>query len=157
MRRFVLTVLMVLVVLPAVADEGDRLLGFWMTDPEDEGGAAKVEIVKKDGLYSGKIIWLAEPVYGEDEDPQWRGKAKVDRENPDENLKKQPVIGLQIVEGFHYAGKDRWEGGTIYDPNNGKTYRCWMKLKGDTLKVRGYIGFSLLGRTTYWTRVEEKK
>ena len=62
-----------------------------------------------------------------------------------------PIIGLNLVNGFVYQGKNKWGDGTIYDPDNGKTYSCKMTLMEDnTLKVRGFIGISLIGRTQVW-------
>lgn len=156
MKRYLPILLSLGLALPLFAGEADAILGLWQTDPKAEGGPAHVEITRDGDTYSGRIVWLSEPEYPEEEGPEWAGKPKVDRENPDQALKTRPILGLEMVGGFHYEGKQKWSGGTIYDPNNGKTYRCWMKLKGDRLKVRGYIGFSLLGRTTVWTRVEEK-
>ena len=153
MRRVLLGVLLVLLAVPLYADGEDAIVGLWMTDPDAAGGAARVEIRREGTSYSGRIIWLAEPLYSTGEGPQWEGREKVDRENPDPSLQDRPIIGLEILRGFHYEGGGKWSGGTIYDPNNGKTYKCWMKLKDGKLKLRGYIGFSMLGRTSYWTRV----
>ena len=77
--------------------------------------------------------------------------------NPDEALRTRPVDGMEIVWGFDWDARDeRWESGRIYDPKNGKTYRCYIELREDgTLKVRGYIGFALIGRTEIWTRVTD--
>jgi len=78
-------------------------------------------------------------------------------ENPDEELQKRPIMGLELLSNFEFDGDDEWEDGDIYDPKSGKTYSCYMEFTDKTkneLKVRGYIGVSLLGRTTYWTRVE---
>ena len=61
-------------------------------------------------------------------------------------------MGLQILSGFRYAGDGTWEAGKIYDPKNGKTYSCKMRLDGENLKIRGFIGISLFGRTTVWSR-----
>jgi len=80
----------------------------------------------------------------------------TDEKNPDPALRNRPLIGLQLFEGFEYDGNGRWRGGTIYDPNSGKTYRCIVTyVDHNTLKVRGYIGVSLLGRTETWTRKED--
>jgi len=69
--------------------------------------------------------------------------------------KDQPIIGMTIVNGLKKNG-DQYDGGKILDPENGKIYKCKMKLNetGDELEVRGYIGFSLLGRSQIWTRME---
>jgi uncharacterized protein (DUF2147 family) len=57
-----------------------------------------------------------------------------------------------LLSGFKFDGKI-WEDGTIYDPKNGKTYSCIIKSKGpNILDIRGYIGISIIGRTTTWTR-----
>ena len=76
----------------------------------------------------------------------------MDSKNPDESLKARKLMGLQILSGFRYAGDETWEAGKIYDPKNGKTYSCKMRLEGENLKIRGFIGISLLGRTTVWSR-----
>ncbi len=59
-----------------------------------------------------------------------------------------------ILDGLKEDG-DEWSGGKILDPKNGNFYKCYIKLKDKTtLKLRGYIGISLFGRTEYWKRVE---
>ena len=77
-----------------------------------------------------------------------------DEKNPDPALRERPLTGLELFAGFSYDGDGRWSGGTIYDPNSGKTYRCIITwVDDDTLKVRGYVGVPMLGRTETWTRV----
>ena len=68
-------------------------------------------------------------------------------------LKDKPVIGMQILSGLRWDG-EQYSGGEILDPNNGRSYRCLMRLVdgGRKLEVRGYIGISLLGRTQVWLR-----
>jgi len=149
------TILVALVLLlgaaPASADDGDALTGVWLTEPKPDGNS-RVEVVKEGDTYRGKIIWLEKPLYGPDEEKP--GELKTDLNNPDPARQSDPVIGMPLVEGFHYAGKNLWKGGTIYDPDNGKTYKCKIWLKDDgSLKVRGFIGISLLGRNTVWTPV----
>ena len=81
------------------------------------------------------------------------GKPLMDKNNPDQAKQGQPVLGLEILNGFEFD-KDEWNDGHIYDPESGKTYSCTLSLKDPhTLKVRGYIGISLLGRTEIWTWV----
>jgi len=114
----------------------------------NEDKDAHIRIFLENDMFYGKIIWLKTPI---DEDT---GKPKLDDENPDPELAKKPVMGLHLLNDFVFD-EDEWEDGTIYDPKNGKTYSCYMEIKSqDELKIRGYIGISLIGRTTYWTRVE---
>jgi len=124
------------------------VLGTWNT----EENKAKVEIYQCAEKLCGKITWLKEPLYTEvKEGPV--GKPKLDNNNPRAELKNRPRIGLQLMEGFVSSGENDWDSGTIYDPENGKTYKCKMKMTSPAkLEVRGYIGISLLGRTSVWTR-----
>lgn len=86
------------------------------------------------------------------------GSNRLDEKNPDPALRSRRLTGLQIMQGLKADGPSKWSGGTIYDPNNGKTYGCTVELENDdTLKVRGYIGVSLFGRTDRWTRKPEGK
>jgi uncharacterized protein (DUF2147 family) len=133
----------------AGAEEGDAILGSWLT----ENGKAMVEISREGDLYQGRISWLKEPLYPEDDEKGMGGLPKVDRENPDPDLRDRPILGMPFVTGFRYAGKGEWKEGRIYDPEEGKTYKSKMRLEEDgILKVRGFIGISLLGRNTNWTR-----
>jgi uncharacterized protein (DUF2147 family) len=119
----------------------DKIEGLWYNDVK----TAKVAISKgSNGKFNGKIVWLKEPLE--------KGKPKVDENNPDANLKKRPLLGLQILSGFDKDEDNKYINGSIYDPKNGKTYSCKMTYKGKTLDIRGYIGISLLGRTTVWER-----
>ena len=90
-------------------------------------------------------MWLKEPLTE-------KGEKKTDKNNPDESLHDRGIIGLNIVEGFKYDGDNKWKSGTIYDPNKGKTYSCKAQLKGEKLKIRGFIGISVFGETTVWRR-----
>lgn len=138
--------------LPAAAD-ADAILGFWQTQPTDKG-YAHVEISSQDGRYEGRIVWLSEPDFPPG-DPE-AGQPKADRLNPDRELRGRPIIGLALMRGFRYAD-GVWKGGRIYDPESGKTYKSSVKLAGDgSLRVRGYIGISLLGRTEVWVRARSQ-
>ena len=139
----------------ASAVEPADILGTWATTPS-ERGYAKVKVFEEGGKYFGEIIWLEKPTYDASEGAEWEGKDKVDRNNPDKKNRNNPIVGLRIVKDMEYSGKGLWEGGTIYDPENGKTYKSKMTLDGDTLNVRGFIGFSLIGRTSQWSRVQEE-
>lgn len=128
--------------------EPEDVLGIWAT----ERAEAHVEIFKRNDTYHGRITWLKEPFYPEGD--KEAGQPKRDRENEDPELREREIAGLEIVRDFRYAGKGRWVGGVIYDPENGKTYNGKMWLTHDgRLRLRGYVGMSLFGRTTEWTRV----
>lgn len=131
--------------LPSIAQtDADAALGIWFNAEKD----GKIQIYKQGDKYFGKLIWLKTP-----NDDQ--GKPRLDNKNEDEKLRTRPLQGLVIIQHFEFSGDNVWEEGKIYDPKNGKTYSCKITLKNkNTLDVRGFIGFSLLGRTTTWTRTE---
>jgi uncharacterized protein (DUF2147 family) len=155
MMRFLTAVVFVLVVAPPVsAGDGDAILGTWATDPEAEGGQAHIEIFRDGDTYSGKIVWLEEPLYTADDEDGDEGEPKIDTNNPDPALQSRPIMGLEMMRGFVFDGKETWKKGTIYDPDNGKTYKCKLRLgDGGVLNVRGFIGISMIGRTSQWTQV----
>ena len=152
-RTALLAAALALVAVPLLAGDGDTVVGVWATPLGTEDGGARIEVYEKDGKYYGKIIWLEIPIYPADDEQGMAGLEKVDRENPDESLRKRPIMGLEMMFGFEYAGDGKWKNGTIYAPDDGKTYKSKMSLEEDgSLKVRGYIGVSLLGRNEIWTR-----
>lgn len=141
----------------AVAGNADDLLGTWL----NEEGTAKIEIYKQDNQYFGKIIWLKDPTYTQKDvddnagNPRVKlGAKKVDFKNSDPARQDDPIIGLVILRSFTYDSDDQeWSGGMIYDPKKGSDYKCYIQmLSPSKLKLRGYIGISLIGRTSYWTR-----
>ena len=141
--------LFILSSLTALSQKGDAVIGKW----KNGEGTGIVEIYRTtSGHYAGKIIWLKEPI-----DPE-TGKPKLDKRNPDESKRQVPTLGLINMHGFKYNEEDNvWEDGNIYDPKNGKEYSCKMELQdNNTLKVRGYIGVSMIGRTDTWTRLVKK-
>lgn len=132
--------------------KADDILGHWLTD----GGGSKIEVKKEGEKYNGKIVWLKDPNQ-ETGDPE-PGQPKRDAKNPDAAKQKDPIVGLALLKDFTWDGAGNWSGGTIYDPESGKTYKCTMKLKDEkTLDVRGYIGVPAFGRSTVWTRAEAEK
>ncbi|MDR3736495.1 MAG: DUF2147 domain-containing protein [Acidobacteriaceae bacterium] len=78
--------------------------------------------------------------------------ARVDLHNPNPSLRTHALCGMQIGSGFHLIDPGKADGGELYDPKSGKTYKGSMVRNGDTLKLRGYVGIKLLGRTEIWTR-----
>lgn len=130
----------ILIGFNTLASAQNKIEGLWFNDNKE----AKIQIYKaKDGKFYGKIVWLKEPLRN--------GRPKLDEKNSDKSLKGQPILGLVILKGFT-ADDDSYTDGTIYDPDNGKTYDCKMTFQGQKLSIRGYIGISLFGRTTVWER-----
>lgn len=123
----------------------DDIMGIWVSNL----GKGRVEISKDSTgtKYQGKIIWLKIPTYPD-------GTIKVDKHNPDKSKQTNPLVGLIAVKNLTFV-KDHWEGGTIYDPESGKTYTCKATLKGNKLGLRGYIGVSQIGRTQTWERYSD--
>jgi uncharacterized protein (DUF2147 family) len=143
---FVVFVLFALLSVKVIAQKhqaGD-IVGIWYNEEK----TSKVQIYEEGKKFFAKIVWLKEPI-----DPA-TGKPKTDHLNPDPKLQSIPRLGLVVLKNFIFDGVDEWKDGTIYDPNNGKTYTCHIHFSDspNMLKIRGYIGISLIGRTTYWTK-----
>lgn len=146
---FITLVFSLLIGTPAIAGEHDAILGDWTTAE----GKSNVNLYLCGAKVCGKITSLKAPTYPADDDKGMAGKPKVDRENPDEKMRSRPLIGSVILKNFDRAEAGLWKNGTIYDPDNGKTYKCKLTLESPkVLKVRGFIGFSFIGRTSKWTR-----
>ena len=142
MKTTVIFMLLLICCRASAQPKSDDIAGIWLTNGKEP---AKIEIYKTDGKYSGRIVWM--------KNPNEAGQPRTDKNNPDKSKQSQPIVGLIILRNFIFDGKNEWEDGTIYDPENGKTYSSTISLKDkETLKVRGYIGVSLLGRTEIWNR-----
>ncbi len=144
-KYFILTALL-FISFNFYAQNANDIIGTWIT----EGGKSLVKITKQNNKYYGKIIWLREP-------NEKDGSIKLDKNNPDKKLQSRHILGIQVLKDFVFTDDKTWEDGTIYDPENGKTYSCIIKIVGkNQLFVRGYIGISLIGRTTTWYRKLKK-
>jgi uncharacterized protein (DUF2147 family) len=134
----------------AFAFEGDHIIGQWLTADRD----AIIEFYRCKNRYYGKIVWSNDPNYPPDDEMGMGGQPRTDRSNPDPRLRSRPIVGLTILKDFTFSGDDLWKGGTVYNPDNGKTYKCKLKLiSKDHLEVKGYIGIPLFGKTSVWTRI----
>jgi uncharacterized protein (DUF2147 family) len=132
-----------------IAGGPDDLLGTWYNEERD----AQIEIVRCGKKYCGKIVWLKEPDYPDGSKDGEAGTPRLDQNNPEPVLRRMPILGLQIVRDFTYDKENSWTGGRVYDPKNGKSYQGNMTLvEPNRLHLRGFIGISLFGRTTTWTR-----
>ncbi|MCG7656853.1 DUF2147 domain-containing protein [Wielerella bovis] len=115
--------------------------GKWRTiDDETKKPKAIVQISQNGNQFNGTIVGLAQGV--DNVCPACGGN--------------KPLVSLTVVRGLKSKNSNEYDGGTIYDPKGGKTYRVKATLSADgrTLKVRGFIGVSALGRTQTWTRVQ---
>lgn len=135
--------------------KADKVVGYWLTLSEETGKPnSQVKISKgTNGKYYGEIVWLQNPL-------ESNGKEKLDKHNPEDKLKSRKLIGLRILNDFTYdASENEWSGGSIYNPSSGKTYSSYMKLDGNKLNLRGYIGKAWmgLGKTAVWTREETQR
>lgn len=121
------------------------VLGKWNTIDDNTGEARSVvEVYEKGGKVYGKIVSIT--------DPTKRDKVCEQCTGDDKN---RPILGLEILKGLQEKGA-KYEGGYITDPDNGKKYKCYIELDGaDKLKVRGFIGMSIIGRTQIWQRAKD--
>ena len=120
-------------------------VGIWTTIDDSTGKPKSlVRIAEKGGALTGTIIKLINPKDG-NPNPMCDKCSGA--------LKDKPIVGMTIMRGLT-QDDDEWSGGTILDPETGNTYKVYLEVLegGKKLKVRGYIGISLLGRTQYWIR-----
>jgi len=121
----------------------DDIIGVWIAG----GGKGHIQIFKQNGKYYGKILWLRNP-------KEKNGEVQIDRKNPNPAMRNKPIIGTLLLKDFVYKDGE-WTDGVIYDTAVGKEYDAYIKLKNiNTLALRGYIGFSWMGKTDVWTRVK---
>lgn len=127
----------------SIISYGQTITGQWVTyDDKTNEKKAIIEIYKTNNLYFAKIV----KSFSSDKNAVCKAC--------EGEKKGKPIVGLVIIENLKKDGEE-FNGGTILDPQNGKTYKCYLELIGNNkLKVRGYIGYSLFGRTQYWVRVE---
>lgn len=119
------------------------VLGKWKTI-DDQTGKAKsiVQVYEKEGKIYAKILELL--------DESKKGMLCTQCKGQNKN---KPIEGMVIIDGLSKDGNE-WNGGKILDPSSGKEYKCYIQMEGNKLKVRGFVGFSLIGRTQYWHRVK---
>lgn len=132
------------------SSDGGEIIGLW----EVEEGDGRIEIFRCADKFCGRIAWLKEPNYPPDDKGGMGGKPLVDRDNPKKELRGRQQLGLTIMEGYTFRGSNLWDDGTIYNTENGKSYKSRLSLKShDRLQLRAFIGISLLGGSTVWKRV----
>lgn len=134
---------LILALVISFTASSQTIFGKWKTFDEETGNEKSiVEIFEQDGKAYAKILELLE-----------EGKEDNLCENCNGAKKDQPIKGMEIINGLTKDG-DEWNDAKILDPKTGKEYKCYIILEdANKLKVRGYLGFSLIGRTQYWTRM----
>lgn len=127
--------------------KADKICGVYLVVEKSE--ISKVRVSKSsNGNYVGKIIWMKEPNFA-------NGTPKTDVMNPNPSLRKTPADKIVLLHNFKYdASDDEWSG-EIYNPVEGEMYKAYAKFESDKkLKVRGYVGLPILGRSMYWEKLE---
>jgi uncharacterized protein (DUF2147 family) len=141
--------LLILSANPAQADNGSGLVGDWVLP--DGSAIIRITASEQDERLTGRVISLLRPEFSVVDGYGQPGRSRQDIKNGDRSARSRPVIGMEIARKLQFDG-EFWRG-EIYDPGSGNSYRCYISLVGDDFaKVRGYIGFSLLGRTMHWQR-----
>lgn len=149
LKSLVLGTLFVLAGFSASAQDADRILGVYKVVGETTGELSHVRIYRNGDKYYGRIIWLEHPSNAD-------GTKRLDTMNPNPKLRTLPADEILILDGLHYdAKKEQWTGGTIYNPVDGKVYDVMAEFENDkVLRVRGYIGSLMFGKTYLWDRLE---
>ncbi|WP_233899795.1 DUF2147 domain-containing protein [Tenacibaculum piscium] len=134
--------LSILILMITTSMNSQSIFGEWENRNEETNTVDSViKVYEKDGKAFAKIIKITD---------ENRQKAVCDKCKG--KRKNTPILGMNILTGLQKDGKE-WSGGTIVDPKNGKEYKCYIELENtDKLKIRGYIGFAVFGRTAYWHR-----
>ena len=156
MRSLFAALFLLIATAAAAAETGsaDAIIGDWMVDSHD--AAIQIDGIGEgtDRRYVGRIVWLKDPRYKDEDGPDLAGKPVMDLNNPDPSLRSRPMLGLRLLWDLRYEGK-QWIGGRIYNAESGHIYDCSMKLADpDHLKLHGYVlHLPFLGGSTTWTRL----
>ncbi|MFA7279205.1 MAG: DUF2147 domain-containing protein [Sterolibacterium sp.] len=149
----ILAVLLVTLASPAVAaperTASAAVRGLWVDHREGDQRKVAVWIADCENLLCGHVYWLKKPLSAQ-------GQPKRDKHNPDAALRDRPLCGLKILSGFRRVTESTWGGGQIYNASDGRTYSSTISLESDgSLRIRGYVGISLFGKTVEWVRPQE--
>lgn len=129
------------------AGSGD-VRGLWADHRDPAKRKVAVWIEDCEGQLCGRIYWLRKPLSA--------GKPKRDHHNPDARLRDRPLCGLRILTGFRREKEGAWNAGQVYNPNDGRTFSSTITLESDSvLRIRGYVGATLFGKTVEWVRPQD--
>ncbi len=137
------TLFISLVILSTVSAQefkAEDLVGTWLTSD----GSGLINIYEESGKYFAKSTSATDPE---------GDKTKKDTNNADKERQNTLLVDVFILKDFEYDEDGEWDDGTIYDPADGKTYKCVIEMTDkNTIEVTGYVGITLFGRTENWTR-----
>jgi uncharacterized protein (DUF2147 family) len=121
--KIVLSLFLLIALASPLSAQKDQICKVWYNQEKD----SRVEVYQKGNRFEARIVWLKEPTEN--------GKPKVDKENPVNKLKTQPVMGMVFLHDLYKTKDDPnyYDGGKVYDPKNGKTYDCHLTYKGNTM------------------------
>jgi uncharacterized protein (DUF2147 family) len=142
-RATVFAVLLAAATAGAAPDEA--VFGLWA------GAGSIIEVAAHEGRLTARIVALKDPIYLEGEPYGPVGAARRDDRNPEQALRDRPLIGVELLSGY-VMDDGEWQV-RVYDPESGKTYSSKMWVEDGVLHMRGYIGFSLVGRTATFAPV----
>ena len=156
LRRFSLCLIAALSLTSAISPSAfagsvaNDIHGLWINNKEVDKQKFAVMVEDCGNKLCGRLYWLRKPLSAD-------GLPKRDKHNPNEALRDRPLCGLQILTGFQNVGDSTWNAGEIYNPDDGLTFSSTMKLAPEgSLKIRGYVGISLFGKTLEWVRPTEE-
>ena len=144
MKKSVVIIFAVLIYSTAFAQKNPgEIIGIWETEAKD----GKMEIYKTGNEYRGKLLW------GKDIVEKDSKTSKKDVKNPDEKLRSRNLVGITYITGLIYDDNE-YVDGSVYSAADGRTYDCKLWIENEDLYLRGYVGFSLLGQTSIWKRLD---
>ena len=142
MKKTILSIALAVSSVIAFAQTNADVVGEWYNAEKD----AVITLYEDGSTISGKITWMKFP-------NDKNGNPKTDPENPDEKLRSRARLGMVMMNNFTHIEGNVWDDGNLYDPKKGKDYSGMITLADEnTLDLRGYIGFSFIGRSSTWTR-----
>ena len=131
MKKIVLFLIMAMICLGGYAQKADDILGIYFCVDPFSKKQSQAEIYKAaDGTYEAKVVWT-------------------------NDINGQDQVGLVFMKGLTYNAKENeYQNGKIKYPGKKGTYSAYIRIVdgGKTIKMRGYLGISLLGKTVDWVR-----
>ena len=130
--------------LAAAPAQAENPEGLWLTEKK----GVVVKLYECGDALCGQTVWMKKMTYK-------NGAPRLDAKNPDPALRDRHWCGIEVITDVKPKGDGEWKGGEVYDPKTGETFDFDIKAKGpDRLKVRGYLGVPLLGKSENWTRTD---